>query len=72
MQSAFVPDERRFGWPRMTVSGYAPVGSPSFSAQLRFDNVWHMSDMLSVTRGKSPVEDRWRGADVHDQHLHRQ
>ena len=56
VQSAFVPDERRFGWPRMTVSGYAPVGSPSFSAQLRFDNVWHMSDMLSVTRGNHQLK----------------
>ncbi len=56
VQSSFRPDDRRFGWPRMQVTGYAPVGGVSFSAQLRFDNTWHMADMLSITRGNHQLK----------------
>ena len=56
VQSSFRPDDRRFGWPRATVSGYAPIGTPSFSAQLRYDNTWHIFDMVAINRGNHQMK----------------
>jgi hypothetical protein len=57
VQSELYPnaDGWNFGWPRVTVTGYGGMVS-GFSAQNRFDNTWHLYDMLAVTHGNHQMK----------------
>jgi hypothetical protein len=56
VQSSFFPNPLRFGWPRASVTGYSSIGTTSFSAQQRYDNTWHLYDMLALTRGNHQMK----------------
>lgn len=56
VQSSFFPENKRFGWPRASVSGYSSVGTTGFSAQDRHDNTWHWYDMVAITKGNHQMK----------------
>jgi len=56
VQSSFFPNPLRFGWPRASATGYSSIGTTSFSAQQRYDNTWHLYDMLALTRGNHQMK----------------
>jgi hypothetical protein len=49
------PNGWNYGWPRVTVTGYAGMIA-GFAAQKRVDNTWHLYDMLAVTRGNHQMK----------------
>jgi len=56
VQSSYFPDPLRFGWPRMSVTGYSGIGTTGFSAQQRYDNTWHLYEALAITRGNHQMK----------------
>jgi hypothetical protein len=57
VQSQLYPnaDGWNFGWPRVTVSSYGSMVS-GFGAQNRFDNTWHLFDMVAWNRGNHQMK----------------